>query len=286
MRRFLGCAALVAGLGGLLSIGAPGVTAVGSTVSAAALPIIRLPHPGGVSNSSVPTISLNWSGYAVTSPSKFTYVHSEFVQPALKCVGKPDQFDSNWVGFDGFQNGTVEQDGTLAFCGGPTNMTARYFGWIEMFPAPLTVVFKTRPGDVIDATVSYRGGQFRLKIADLSTGRSATTVATCSDCRRASAEWIDERFAECNPAGTKCFLGALADFRSVTMTDNIASLAGRRAKGITGFANNYPIDMVTPLKHGFISLDTVGPVNPKTDAFTVTWDRSGQPVPITLGRNR
>ena len=68
-----------------------------------------------VADGGLPTISENWSGYAVTSRRPFSHVEASFVQPAVKCSGKPDRWSSNWVGLDGFRDSTVEQAGTAAF---------------------------------------------------------------------------------------------------------------------------------------------------------------------------
>ena len=267
-------------------MGAAVITALPGVASAATSgsvplpggPIIRATAPG---NSSIPTVSLNWSGYAATSAKKFNYVHSTFVQPAITCPGVKNEWTSNWVGLDGFNDATVEQDGTFAHCGGPQSTTPVYQAWYEMYPAGSVNVFRVHPGDVIDTSVTYAHGQFTLTVSDLTTGKTATTAAACATCQRASAEWIIERPALCNNALTKCFLTRLADFGTSTMGGTEARVAGGSAKGIAGFVN-YPINMVTPLSSGgFISLDTVGPLSGKT--FTATWDRSGSTVPITLG---
>jgi hypothetical protein len=264
---------------------AGGAGAVAATVASPTVggPMIRASETAASASSSAPTISLNWSGYAATSSKKFNYVHSEFVQPAVTCPGKPKQFTSNWVGLDGFNDETVEQDGTYGYCGGPDHTTPQYAAWYEMYPAGSVNVFRVRPGDVIDATVQYTAGKFVLTIADLSTGKSATTSAACASCERASAEWIVERPAGCSASG--CFLFALADFGTTTMSEDIAGAGSGSAKGISSFTN-YPIFMVGPLKKGYITLDTVGGVDSSTDSFTATWDRSGKPTPITLGPSR
>jgi len=278
VKRVLAIAAAIA-CSGLMWGGAATATAATSTALVpGGAPMVR----AAVSGSGEPTISENWSGYAATSTKKFTYVHSEFVQPAVKCPGVKDQFTSNWVGLDGFADNTVEQDGTFAFCGGPTSTTPEYVAWYEMFPAGSVEVFPVKPGDVIDASVDYTAGQFVLTVSDLSTGKTATDTAACASCERASAEWIVERPAGCNASFTKCFLFALADFGNTTMSEDIARTAGSRAEGISGFYN-YPIYMVSPLKRGFISLDAPGPVDNATDSFPVTWYRAGTPIPITFG---
>jgi Peptidase A4 family len=266
------CAAGLAALPGAASAATSGsVTQPGGTM-------IRAATSG---NSSIPTVSLNWSGYAATSAKKFTYVHSTFVQPAVTCPGIKNQWTSNWVGLDGFNNATVEQDGTFAHCGGPQSTTPVYKAWYEMYPAGSVNVFAVHPGDVMDTTVKYAGGTFTLTVSDLTTGKTASHTATCAVCQRTSAEWIIERPAQCNNALTKCFLTRLADFGTTTMGSAQAQVAGRPVKGIAGFTN-YPIDMVNPLKSGgFISLDTVSALSGK--AFSATWDRTGTTVPISLG---
>ncbi|MGH3222668.1 MAG: G1 family glutamic endopeptidase [Streptosporangiaceae bacterium] len=242
-------------------------------------------HPGGpivtASGSGSTTVSLNWSGYAVTSKKLFTYVHTTFVQPAITCTGVADQWTSNWSGLDGYNSDSVEQDGTFAHCGGTGNMTPKYEAWYEMYPANSVSVFAVHPGDIIDSSVSYdtSNGNFTLTISDLSTGKSSGTTATCSTCERTSAEWIVERPELCNNKGTKCFLTELADFGTTTMSGDEAQLTGGAVKGVNGF-NNIPIDMVDPVTGGgFISLDTVGAISAKS--FTATWDRSGNIFPLS-----
>lgn len=243
-------------------------------------PVVRA-HVPGTSNSGLPTISLNWSGYAATSSQKFTYVHVRFAQPTISCVGK-FQYTSNWSGLDGFTNGTVEQDGTAAYCGGSSHTTPRYYAWYEMFPAGSVTVFTVKPGDTIDSSVKFANGKFTLRIADLTSGKSATKVASCSSCARSSAEWIVERPAVCtNSACTKAFLTMLADFHTTTMGQAQAQVAGGKVSGISGF-DNVPIFMISLLKNGFISLDNVSSLNSAGDAFSVTWERAGKPFPITL----
>jgi hypothetical protein len=250
-------------------------------------PMIRA-NTGTKSAGGLPTVSENWSGYGVTtSKAKFTYVHSEWVQPAVKCPGVADQVTSNWVGLDGFTDNTVEQDGTFSSCSGPNHTTPRYEAWYEMYPAGSVGVFSVRPGDIIEASVTYVTAtkNFDLTISDVSRNRTSSTSAKCNVCQRSSAEWIIERPAGCDPYPTNCFLFALADFGTTTMTDSVAT-QGHRAKGIGSF-DSIPIFMVQPLKSGgFITLDSPGPIVSATDGFTMTWERAGKPLPITLSTKR
>src|ERR1700721_2117701 len=245
-----------------------GMTGTASAAVVAGIPTAdNIAHPGGpmvsAAGSGSTTVSLNWSGYAVTSKKAFTYVHTTFVQPAIACTGVADQWTSNWSGLDGYNSGTVEQDGTFAHCGGADNMTPKYQAWYELFPAASVTVFAVHAGDIIDSSVSYAGGEFTLTISDLSTGKSSGITATCADCARTSAEWIVERPELCNSAGTKCFLTELADFGPSTMGGDEAQLTGGNIKGVGGF-NNIPIDMVDPVTGGgFIPPDPVGAISAK-----------------------
>jgi hypothetical protein len=270
-------AACLTGMTGTASAAVAGIPAADSIAHPGG-PLISASSAGG---SGATTVSLNWSGYAVTSKKLFTYVHTTFVQPAITCTGQPDQWTSNWSGLDGYTSDTVEQDGTFAHCGGSGNTTPKYEAWYELFPANSVNVFAVHAGDIIDSSVTYSTttSEFTLTISDLSTGKSSSTSATCAACARTSAEWIVERPELCNNAGTNCFLTELADYGTTTMSGDEAQLTGGNVKGIGGF-NNIPIDMVDPVSGGgFISLDTVGAVTAKS--FTATWDRSGNTYPIS-----
>jgi hypothetical protein len=247
-------------------------------------PLIQPPTANTAGVSTTYTVSENWSGYAVTGSKQYTYVHSTFVEPTISCSGVPDQWTSNWVGLDGYKDQTVEQDGTFAWCGGASYTTPKYEAWYEMYPANSVNVFAVHPGDIIDVSVTYSDstGDFALTVSDLSTGKTATDTATCSTCERTSAEWIIERPAMCNSAGTQCFLTEMADFGTSTMTGDEAQVDGGNVKGVGSF-NNYAIDCVNFDANGdggFYSLDTVGPAS--GESFTATWDEPGTTVPITL----
>jgi hypothetical protein len=284
MKRFLVLLiAIAAGSIGLGLVGAGGASvAASSTFNTGGMPILATsPHAG------LPTVSLNWSGYATLSSNgkPFTYVHAEFTEPTLTCDGKPYQWTSNWVGLDGFTDGTVEQDGTFANCGGKNHMTPRYLAWYEMYPAGSVVVFAVHPGDLIDASVGFAAHQFTLTVSDLSTHRTSTTTAACklSVCTRSSAEWIIERPALCNPFPSNCFITPLADFGTTAMQSATAQLAGSPATGIDGFPGLTQIFMVQPQKNGgFYTLDLPGPVDPSTLSFPVKFLASGGPVHIVL----
>ena len=134
----------------------------------------------GAKGNSAIDLSLNWSGYAVTSATQFNFVHTEFIQPSITCKGQKYTDQSQWVGLDGFNSNTVEQDGTNAYCGGPDHMTPQYRAWYEMFPAVSVNVFAVHPGDVIDAQVTFSHGMFTTTITDVTLGKTSGTTAACS----------------------------------------------------------------------------------------------------------
>jgi hypothetical protein len=239
--------------------------------------------------SGTPTYSLNWSGYAAFSTSKFNYVFSTFVQPSVTCNGTTPEATSNWVGLDGYTDGTVEQDGTDAICGGAGGTTPTYKAWYEMYPAGSVNVFSVKPGDVMASSVRYANHKFNLTISDLTSGKTFTDVAGCNSCERTSAEWIIERPAFCaNQSCSQAELAALPNFGSTTMSNDIATAGTTKKAPISSFANS-PIEGVynlddneNPDSTGFISVDTTGALSPIPQSFTMTFNRSGEPVPITL----
>jgi hypothetical protein len=216
---------------------------------------------------SVAEQSLNWSGYAVTSSKKFTYVQSRFVEPTLTCAGtKANEWSSNWVGFDGFQanSPTVEQDGTAAHCGGASNTTPVYKAWYEMYPAGSVNVFSINAGDTINISASFGNSKFTLTVSDLTTGKSATHTAKCASCKRNSAEWVVERPELCTTA-TNCFLAHLADFGTTSMSAKVRVAGVSAAQGIPNF-RNYNITM---FDSNSTQLDSVGKVS--SNEFPATW---------------
>jgi hypothetical protein len=240
----------------------------------------------GAANTRPLTGSLNWSGWADTSKAgAFNAVHGRFRQPRVHCDGRKNNWMSEWTGLDGFNSNTVEQDGTDATCVGKHHRTAVYHAWYEMFPAGSVNVFRVRPGDLIDSSVTFANGRFTLTISDVTRHRTARVTATCGECMRSSAEWIVERPALCNNALTNCFLTALANFGTAGMEDAAASIDGGQMKPISRFAHT-PIDMVQPKKHNrLLLLDRTSGLDRNdhsSSSFTVRWLARGGILPITF----
>lgn len=209
--------------------------------------------------------SFNWSGYADVSSTAntFTKVSGQWQTPRVRC-SREDELTSEWVGIDGYNNGTVEQDGTLSWCylGRPT-----YFTWYEMYPAgTIEVGNSLRPGDKIAASVTRTGSSYTLALTDSTHPRNSfSTTATCSTCENSSVEWIAER-----PAFA-IGIAPLANYGSWTL-----SRASQTAGSTTGTISSYPtydkIDMADATDTYPLSL-TSG-LSSGGNAFSTHWTNS------------
>ncbi len=209
--------------------------------------------------------SYNWSGYADVSstPGTFTSVSGQWRTPRVSCT-REDELTSEWVGLDGYANGTVEQDGTLSWCylGRPT-----YFTWWEMYPAgTIEVGTSLRPGDKIAASVTRSGTSYTLALTDSTHPvNSFSTTQTCTLCLNESAEWIAER-----PAFA-IGIAPLADYGSWTLS-SASETAGKTTGTISSYPAYYKIDMVDATDTYPLSL-TSGLSSPGT-AFMTHWTDS------------
>jgi hypothetical protein len=210
--------------------------------------------------------SFNWSGYVATASTAFTSVSSTFVQPAVTCPvsGATTVF---WVGLDGWTNGTVEQDGTDAYCAGSNPI---YFAWWEMYPTnTIQATFGVSPGDKIRASVRFSRDHFTLTVRDLTSGTVRRTVEACATdltCERSSAEWVIERPAL---AGEDYF--PLADWGTASLADDRAATGGK-VQQVSQFPHT-AVDMVN--NAGTTILATVGALGADGDSFADTWDAAG-----------
>jgi hypothetical protein len=149
----------------------------------------------GVTNAITDVGTYNWAGYADDSSTAgaFTKVSGSWSVPAVTCTSE-DRITSEWVGLDGFNTDTVEQDGTSSQC---FEGVALYYSWYEMYPAGTVEVGTTVvAGDSIKASVTRSGTSYTLALTDSThSANSFTETATCaaSTCLDESAEWITER---------------------------------------------------------------------------------------------
>jgi hypothetical protein len=167
-----------------LMFAAPAGSAAGSAVfHQPRIPIAsRAPTATGWSSS-------NWSGYAVTG-SGFASVTGQWKVPAAARSTRAT-YSSNWIGIDGYNNGSLIQTGTES---DNRSGTAHYDAWWEILPAAETVIstITVRPGDLMTAKITKgTGSSWTITISDTTTGRSFTTTKTYTG-PQTSAEWIEE----------------------------------------------------------------------------------------------
>ncbi len=199
--RPLAVAASVAALAMFAALPA-GATAASSPHSSKIVqvhPMIRTP---GASTSGTTVSSGNWAGYAALpqhSGGKFRYVAATFTVPSVNCSTTPSSFSVHWVGLDGFNSSTVEQDGVESDCNGST---PAYSAWWETFPGnSIQTVFSVNAGDAVIASVYFNSAsgahhnQYNLVLTDVTSGQSFNLWKACasgSTCENSSAEIISE----------------------------------------------------------------------------------------------
>lgn len=202
----------------------------------------------------------NWSGYADTG-SGYSTVTGKWTEPSATCTSTTS-LAAFWVGIDGFNSSSVEQDGTLIECSGGT---AFYYTWWEMYPSnAIQVVGSTlRPGDSITASVVRSGSSYTLKVTDSSrSGDSFSTTQSCS-CSNSSAEWIAEA-----PSGSN---GVFPLPHFSTFSLNSATVATTSKSGTISSFTDDEITMVD--SSGNVEAQP-GALNSSGNAFSVTWRRS------------
>src|ERR1035437_9054840 len=168
------------------------------------------------------TNSVNWAGYVDTGGT-FSAVSAKWVVPTATCSGTSALEAAQWVGIDGFNSSTVEQDGTETSCAGSA---PQYSAWYEMFGDASvnggymvtlsTSLYHVSPGNSMTASVLTSGGQWTLKVVDNTAGWTFSTVITSSAPAAVSAEVITESPDECSGS---CSEASLANFGAVTITN-------------------------------------------------------------------
>src|SRR5450755_1129895 len=154
--RPLAVAASVAALAMFAALPA-GATAASSPHSSKIVQVHPMILTPGASASGTTVSSGNWAGYAALphhSGGKFRFVEATFTVPSVNCSTTPSSFSVHWVGLDGFNSGTVEQDGIESDCDGST---PTYSAWWETFPCnTIQTVFSLKPGDAVIASVYFK----------------------------------------------------------------------------------------------------------------------------------
>jgi Peptidase A4 family len=217
----------------------------------------------------------NWSGYAdAGSGEKYSKVSSSWTQPKITCNPSISgyQWTVFWIGIDGFSNGTVEQDGSEAYCIGGKGPF--YGTWWEHYPVNdiQTVGTTVKAGDKITASVVRSGTKYIVKITDVTTpANSFTHSFTCSStaCADTSAEWIAEA-----PGGdsTASGLYPLAQFAPWTNSNSAVATPSK-----SGNIKTFPDDEITMVSasNGTTVKAKPGPLNSSGTTFGVTWKNAG-----------
>jgi hypothetical protein len=210
--------------------------------------------------------SSNWSGYAVetnlSSPADgvVTDVVGTWIVPTAVKSKSQTTYSSNWVGIDGYSNGTVQQIGTESDC---SKGNGQYYAWFEMYPSVGYQIwgFVVRPNDVIQASVHYAGGtSYVLTITNLTHGDVFTTTETSTAAMRSSAEWVTEA-----PSSRKVL--PLANFGTTTFSNCSATISGH-----TGPINDpaWQYDAITMAARGVVKA-TPSPLTADGSGFSVAW---------------
>jgi Peptidase A4 family len=178
----------------------------------------------------------NWSGYVAVPKrnTKFKSVTATYNVANLNCAastsGPDGSWYSAWVGLDGWANGTVEQEGTEAYCSGGSQGLYVFY---EMYPADPVVFTGAAPGDAMKVTTTFnrQSGDYTLVVDDLTQNGAGISVSTpcAATCDNSSAEVISEA-----PGGGPPNYG-LADFGAQSYANAVIGAYGGTSGG---FATN------------------------------------------------
>jgi|HubBroStandDraft_6_1064221.scaffolds.fasta_scaffold111144_1 hypothetical protein len=209
----------------------------------------------------------NWSGYFALGQA-FSAVTGSWSVPAVTCPTSATSYSSQWIGIDGAQSQTVEQDGTESDCfgGAPS-----YDAWYEMYGdnavnsgyevelSPTS--YPVAPGDAMTASVSLAGPTWTLAISDTTRNWTySINISTPSPApQQSSAEWIVER----PEVGGS--LATLSDFGNAAFT-NATATNGSVSGPITDFA--YQASQMV----GSQVLANPGPLTAGGSGFNVAWN--------------
>jgi len=180
-----------------------GATAASSPNSSKIVQVHPMILTPGASTTGSTVRSGNWAGYAALpqhSRGQFRFVEATFTVPSVNCGTTPTSFSVHWVGLDGINSNTVEQDGVESDCAGASGTTPTYSAWWETFPGTVQTVFSLNAGDAVTASVFFNASsethhdQYNLVLTDITSGRSFNKWENCgvSSCKNNSAEIISE----------------------------------------------------------------------------------------------
>lgn len=237
------------------------------------------------------TVSGNWGGYATNSTGgTITEAFGEWFVPAITCSAShraAGTIADQWVGIDGYNDGTVEQAGTYEYCPGAGSGGPYYWTWFEFYPYNdiQSVSSALSPGDLINVYILYNPyvsingypGIYTLVVNDLSNNASNFAVtgnpAQCngSGCESGldqSAECISEYIGGLNLAkyGTEQFVSCDA-----TIKGTWSGIGGFSGTG--GVIETWEISQSDGV-HTMQTVTKLSSYDYKNDDFTMTWKRA------------
>ena len=216
--------------------------------------------------------SHNWDGYFTTDSSDstdFTAVSAQWVEPKVTCNSN-NSYAGFWIGFDGWWNESVEQDGTAVEC---TKGKPSYHVWWEMYPYnEVQNGFAISPGDKITASVTYSAStqKFTMKVTDTTLGKTLSVSQKChsdqAGCPRNSAEVISEDIG----GGTDTDgLFYLPDYGTATYLD----VSVTNAAGHTGTLSDpaWNLGEVTEVSSTSVTKQNVSAISSNGSSFSTAW---------------
>jgi hypothetical protein len=213
--------------------------------------------------------STNWGGYvaanSLSKPSKnsVTAVYGSWIVPLIMSSNQ-DGYSAYWVGIDGYSSSTVEQIGTSHNC---INGVQQNYAWFEMYPGPSYGIngFPLAPGDVISASIEYKGNYIFSMTLYNNTQKTYTTIpttyTTSKTALRQCVEWIVE-------APYMNGILPLSDFVTAYMWGCIATI-----NGVTGVINTHNWDCapIVMVASNGTPKATVSPLLHDNGSFFMEW---------------
>jgi hypothetical protein len=213
-------------------------------------------------NGQTDTTSTNWAGYADTG-SNFSKVSANWTEPSGSCGSSLVSMAAFWVGIDGFNSSSVEQDGTMIEC----YLGTKYeYTWWEMYPtnSVQTVGSTVAAGDKISASVTRSGTSYALKVTDSThPANTFSTTQTGSGDANSSAEWVAE--APSSTFGVE----PLANFGTWNATGDAVTSGSK-----SGTISSFPDDKITMADSAGLTQALPSALNSGGNAFSVTWKSS------------
>ena len=198
--------------------------------------------------------STNWSGYAVTGGT-FTSVSSNWTEPSVTCTSKG--IVGFWVGLDGWNSSTVEQDGTGVDC---ENGTPQQFAWWETYPANSVQVYNApvSAGDQMSSSVTAQAnGVYVMVLTDWTAGWTVKNPVSLPAGKNASAEIIAEAVSTGDTITTLPDFGEV-DFTGSTIDNSSLDAVGAQPIDMTDSHNNVIATTTETDQDGDFAVDFTG----------------------------